>query len=49
MNHVKREANGAAHGLAKLATREQIDKIWLKEIPSNIYDTVILEQIDLSV
>ena len=27
MIHVKCGANGAAHGIAKLATRERIDKI----------------------
>lgn len=41
--HVKRGANGAAHGLAKLATREHIDKIWMEEIPSSIYNIVISE------
>lgn len=42
--HVKRGAKRAAHGLAKIAAREQIEKIWMEEIPSNIYDIVIIEQ-----
>jgi hypothetical protein len=42
--YVKRKANEAVHGLAKLATREQIDKIWMEEISSTIYDIVTLEQ-----
>ena len=37
VGHVKRGAKGAAHGLAKIATREQIEKIWMEEIPNNIY------------
>ena len=47
--HVKRGANRAAHGLAKIATREQIEKIWMKEIPSNIYNIVTIEQFALYV
>ena len=41
IGHIKRMANGAAHGLAK-AARELGGRIWLEEIPSTIYDVVIL-------
>jgi ribonuclease HI len=34
VRHTKREANGAAHGLAKEATRCFSDKIWLEDSPS---------------
>jgi hypothetical protein len=47
--HVKRGANGAAHGLAKIATREQIEKIWMEEILSNIYNILTIEQFALYV
>jgi hypothetical protein len=49
MMHVKREANEAAHGLAKLVAREKTDKVWMEEIPSSIYSILILEQFTLSV
>jgi hypothetical protein len=35
VEHVKRGANGAAHG-AKIATREQIEKIWMEEIDPQV-------------
>jgi hypothetical protein len=35
--HVKRGAND---GLAKLASRSYIDKIWIKEVPSSIQHIV---------
>ena len=41
--HTKREANGAAHGLAKEATRDFINKIWLEDTPSCISHIVNLE------
>lgn len=47
--YAKREAKGAAHGLAKMVTREQIDKLWMEEIPSIVLDIVTLEQFALSV
>ena len=49
IGHVKRKANGAAHGLAKAAISELGERIWIEEIPSVIYDVVTLEQIALSV
>jgi hypothetical protein len=45
--HVKREANIAAHKLAKEAARKPIDCIWLEEPPNCIFDTIILEQLAL--
>ena len=41
--HVKREANGAAHGLAKEASRSIMDIIWIEETPACIPNTVLLE------
>ena len=41
--HTKWEANGAAHGLAKEATRYIIDKIWLEDTSSCISHIVNLE------
>jgi hypothetical protein len=46
VSHVKRDTNFA--GLAKEATINVIDKIWLEEIPRTIYDIVILKQFALS-
>jgi hypothetical protein len=41
--HTKWEANGAAHGLAKEATRCFNDKIWLEDTPSCISHIANLE------
>jgi ribonuclease HI/exonuclease III len=43
VRHAKREANEAAHGLAKEATRCLSDKIWLEDTPSCISHIVNLE------
>jgi hypothetical protein len=40
---MKREANGAAHGLVKEATRCFSDKIWLEDTPYCISHIVNLE------
>ena len=48
IRHVKRTANGAAHGLAKATVRELGERIWIEEIPSTIYDIVTIEQFALS-
>lgn len=48
VQHVKQEANAAAHGLAKNAISISTDHIWLEEIPHCIFDVVILEQLALS-
>ena len=45
----RKKKKGANHGLAKFVTREQIDKIWMEEIPRIVLDNVTLEQIALSV
>jgi ribonuclease HI len=49
VRHVKRDANEAAHVLAKTATRENGEKIWLEDVPSFILDVVNQEQIAFSV
>jgi ribonuclease HI len=48
IRHVKREANSAAHGLAKFASRTSDLIVWMEESPSCILDIVILEQLALS-
>jgi ribonuclease HI len=48
IGHIKRIANGAAHGLTKVAVKDLGERIWLEEIPSAIYDIVTLEQLALS-
>ena len=47
--HVKREANFAAHGLAKVVAQELTEKIWMEEIPSCIFYVALLEQFALVV
>lgn len=49
IGHVKRGANSAAHGPAKVATKEPIDQIWMEEIPSSVFDIISLEQFALFV
>jgi hypothetical protein len=49
VEHAKREANVAAHRLAKEATWNPIELIWLEEPPGCIFDTIILEKLALSV
>jgi ribonuclease HI len=41
--HVKREANSAAHRLARATITHVVDSIWMEEIPPQIYDIVIKE------
>lgn len=48
ISHVRREANGAAHGLAKEAIRTVMDKIWMEETPVYIFNIVSLEHTALS-
>jgi hypothetical protein len=45
----KREANEAAHVIAKTAIRKSGEKIWFEDIPSIILDVVNQEQIALSI
>jgi hypothetical protein len=47
--HAKRGANEAAHGLAKLASQNYVDKIWIEEVPSNIQHIVNQERYALFV
>ena len=47
VRHVKRNLNKTAHGLAKEAIKNSIDKIWMKEIPSCIFNTIDLELLTL--
>jgi hypothetical protein len=46
--HVKREANGVAHALAKNAFFGISEQVWLEEIPPCIFYVVSIEQDDLS-
>jgi ribonuclease HI/exonuclease III len=46
--HAKREANFAAHFLAKEAVKNVMDQIWMEEVPNCIENVVTLEQIALS-
>lgn len=41
--HVRREANLAAHTLAKEAANNFIDTVWLEDIPSSIFGIVSRE------
>lgn len=43
--HINREANMAAHGLDKVASKQVIDTTWSGEIPSCISDIVLAEQL----
>jgi ribonuclease HI len=45
VNFVKREANTAAHKLAKSALCRQIDQVWVGECPPDIQRVVATEQI----
>lgn len=47
--HVKRDANSAAHVLAKEAVRHVNDQIWMEEVPMCIYDIITLEHFALSI
>ena len=49
IRHVKRIANEATHVLAKSATKEIGERIWLEDTPNIIFDVVTLEQFALSV
>jgi ribonuclease HI len=46
--HIKREANSAAHGLAKYTTRINESQVWLEDAPTCIFEVVNLEQLALS-
>jgi hypothetical protein len=37
-------ANYTAHGLVKAAVKQNMDRVWIEEIPKGIRDVVILEQ-----
>jgi ribonuclease HI len=47
-NHVRREANEAAHRLAKAATMDVSDRIWRDTTPNCISDIVLMERLALS-
>jgi hypothetical protein len=49
IKHVKRNANSPAHGHAKNAVKNIINRIWIEENPPIIHDIVTLEQIALSI
>jgi ribonuclease HI len=44
INHVKRDANSAAHVLAREAIKNVIDRVWVEETPNCIYGIVLREQ-----
>jgi hypothetical protein len=44
VHHVKREANMAAHVLAKCALSHFLDKIWVGECPPFIHSIVLAER-----
>jgi cystathionine beta-lyase/cystathionine gamma-synthase len=48
VRYVKRDANMAAHGLAKEATRIVMDRAWIEETSNNIFDIVNVEQLALA-
>jgi hypothetical protein len=48
LQHVRREANHAAHYLAKLAVKQLCDCVWLGECPPPISDVILAEQVLLS-
>jgi hypothetical protein len=43
VTHVKREANSAAHTLAKAASKEVLNSVWLEDIPDNIRGIITRE------
>jgi ribonuclease HI len=47
--HTNREANCAAHGLAKVAVKQIMDRVWIEDIPMCIRDIVILELLALAI
>ena len=44
VKHLKRDANSAAHSLARKAILDVINKVWVKETSSCIYGIVNREQ-----
>jgi ribonuclease HI len=44
VTHVRREANGAAHGLAQAALHQSLDCIWYNSCPDFIQSLVLAEQ-----
>jgi hypothetical protein len=44
INFVGRESNSAAHSLAKLVVRTNVERIWKEVLPDCICDIVLLEQ-----
>lgn len=48
VRHVRRQANFAAHSLAKMAAHSGLDWTWLKEISNCISDIIRIEQSSLS-
>ncbi|XP_059462829.1 uncharacterized protein LOC132191757 [Corylus avellana] len=45
VNHVHREGNRVAHGLARMALQQVNDTVWSKECPSCIRDIILTEQL----
>jgi hypothetical protein len=45
VNYTKREANYAAHGLARFVTTHVVDVLWKEEIPPGVYGIVRREEV----
>jgi hypothetical protein len=46
--HVQRDANTAAHQLAKVEKHNFMDKVWLEDFPDCIHNVIFMEQSVLS-
>jgi hypothetical protein len=47
VTHVNREANGAAHNLAKFALSVGGDQVWYANFPSSMQEIVCVEQVQV--
>jgi hypothetical protein len=49
IGHAKKNANFAMHGLAKAATKQVMDYVWIKETLMCIYDIITLIRVTCSI